>query len=300
MFTAEVLDIKAFLHVCRNAFCRCKTVVYTIALLLAALQPLHGRELMLARGYTGEQDVCGWLMSEKLDGVRGYWTGSQLLTRSGRVLQVPPFFIRHFPPFALEGELWGGRGTFAQTVSIIKHQDQPAGWQQLQFAVFDVPEVSGGFSHRLRLATDWFTDHPTRYAFVISQIPLKDNTQLEQELQRIERAGGEGLIIRKPGAFYRSGRSSEILKVKSRHDAEAVVIGYHQGKGRNAGRLGSLEVSLRKNGGIHFRIGAGLTDDERENPVPIGTVITFTHYGWYPSGIPRFPSFLRVRDDAGW
>ena len=33
---------------------------------------------MLPEVYTGQVEVTGWLMSEKLDGVRGYWNGKQI------------------------------------------------------------------------------------------------------------------------------------------------------------------------------------------------------------------------------
>ena len=36
--------------------------------------------------------------------------------------------------------------------------------------------------------------------------------------------GGEGLMLRQPGSKYVAGRSSTLLKVKTFHDAEAVVI----------------------------------------------------------------------------
>lgn len=41
-------------------------------------------------------------MSEKLDGIRGYWNGKQLLTRSGRVFHPPVWFVADYPPFAID------------------------------------------------------------------------------------------------------------------------------------------------------------------------------------------------------
>ena len=48
---------------------------------------------MLAREYADDMAVQGWLMSEKLDGVRGYWTGSKMLSKNGHILKVPSFFF---------------------------------------------------------------------------------------------------------------------------------------------------------------------------------------------------------------
>ncbi|MGK2904753.1 MAG: DNA ligase [Desulfuromonadales bacterium] len=254
-------------------------------------------ELMLPQVYSEQVHVSGWLMSEKLDGVRGYWDGKQLLSKNGNRFYPPPAFVRDLPPFPLEGELWGGRGTFERTVSIVKQQQPHDGWLQLKFAIFDVPQEPGAFTARLNRANDWFAAHPSAYAFVITQLPVHGHSQLQQELQRIERLGGEGLIVRRPEAGYAAGRSPEILKVKSYQDAEATVLAHLPGQGRNEGKLGALLVALAD--GTRFKIGTGFSDKERQSPPPVGAVVTFKFYGTYQSGIPRFPSFLRIRSDQG-
>jgi DNA ligase-1 len=250
---------------------------------------------MLPQIYNDQTDIGGWLMSEKLDGVRGYWDGEQLFTKNGNLLHPPPAFINNLPDFPLEGELWGGRGSFEQTSSSVRRKTAHQGWLQLKFAIFDVPRAEGGFSERITKARVWFAAHPTPYAFVIAQTPVRDKARLQRELQRIEKLGGEGLIVRQPNALYSAGRSAHILKVKSYQDAEARVLAHLPGKGRNVGRLGSLLVEL--DDGTEFRIGSGFTDAERESPPPPGALVTFKFYGKYQSGIPKFPSFLRVRPD---
>lgn len=276
-----------------------KKIILALSLVVCFLPfNLYALEIMLPQVYSEGMDVKGWLMSEKLDGVRGYWDGKQLLSKNGNLFFPPPEFTRNFPPFPLEGELWGGRETFAQTVSIVKKQQPHDGWLQIQFAIFDVPAAGGGCIQRLQQASDWFTQHPTRFAFVIEQKMITDNQQLQHELQRVEKLGGEGLIVRNPDSLYTIGRSDAIVKVKSYFDQEAVVVGHRKGKGRNMGRLGSLVVELLENRAVRFKIGGGFSDHERENPPPVGAVISFKYYGLYPSGIPKFPSFLRVREDT--
>lgn len=269
----------------------CLLVCWGIMLAVQSLAAEH----MLPQVYMGQKDVSGWLMSEKLDGVRGYWDGKQLLSKNGTLFKPPATFIRDLPPFPLEGEIWAGRRSFEQTVSIVKKQQPHNGWLHLKFAIFDVPKADGGFTRRIAQAKNWFARHPSAYAFVILQTKVRDHAQLEQELQRIERLGGEGLIVRKPDARYKAGRSTKILKVKNHQDAEATVVAHLPGKGRNKGRLGSLLVEL--DDGRQFKIGGGFSDAERETPPPVGAVITFKFYGKYQSGIPKFPSFLRIRKD---
>lgn len=254
-------------------------------------------KIMLPKVYAKKTDIAGWLVSEKLDGVRGYWDGKRLLSKHGITFHPPTAFLHNFPHFALEGEIWGGRGTFERTVAVVRRQQPDKGWITLKFAIFDVPEATGPVVRRLQKAKRWFAGHPSEHAFVIPQKTIKNKAELAEELRRVEKLGGEGLIVRRPDASYQTGRSDDILKVKSYLDMEAVVVTQLPGKGKNKGRLGSLLVELPD--GTRFKIGAGFTDEQRKHPPPIGATITFKYYGFYKSGIPKFPSFLRIRADKG-
>ncbi len=54
------------------------------------------------------------------------------------------------------------------------------------------------------------------------------------------------------------------------YDAEAVVIGYEAGKGRNQGVCGALKCRMES--GKVFKIGTGLNDAVRLNPPKIVTL----------------------------
>ena len=254
-------------------------------------------EPLLPQVYDESREISGWLMSEKLDGVRGYWDGDRLWSKHGHLLQPPATFTAGWPTFPLEGELWGGRGTFAATAAILQRPPGNSGWLQLQFAIFDAPAVPGPFAERIAVARSWFTAHPADHAFVIAQRPVADRAELQAELRRIEALGGEGLIVRDPAAPYAGGRRPDILKVKSALDGEALVVGHLPGNGRLAGMLGALQVELAD--GTRFKVGTGFSDAERRHPPPLGATITFRYYGHYPSGIPKFPVFVRIRADLG-
>lgn len=81
--------------------------------------------------------------------------------------------------------------------------------------------------------------------------------------------------------------------MKLYNDAEATVLAHLPGKGRFAGKLGALRV--RTTEGQEFSIGTGFTDAQRESPPAVGTVVTYRFRGLTAKGLPRFPSFLRVR-----
>lgn len=114
--------------------------------------PLHyatanAPDLMLLHNYT-DQDVSGWVMSEKLDGVRGYWDGKQLFTRGGVALAAPAYFTRDFPPFAIDGELFSERNQFEHISSTVRSM-KGEGWDKLKLYVFDVPNAQGNLFERL-------------------------------------------------------------------------------------------------------------------------------------------------------
>ena len=119
---------------------------------------------------------------------------------------------------------------------------------------------------------------------------------LRAELARIEALGGEGLMLRQPESRYEVGRSLTLLKVKNFRDAEARVLEHLKGAGRHKGRLGALLVELAD--GTRFSVGTGFSDAEREAPPPVGSVITFRYQELSDGGVPRFPSFVRMRGDA--
>lgn len=266
---------------------------FLLLLVLLNFPPALGLEIMLPQVYEGGIDLTGWLVSEKLDGIRGYWDGHRLLSRNGIPFHPPPEFTANFPEFPIEGEIWGGRGTFEQTVSIVRRQDGDPGWLTLKFAVFDAPTTDGVFETRLARAATWFTLNPAPHAYVIEHRPIGTTERLEWELERVEKAGGEGLILRKSESFYTVGRSPDVLKVKSYADREGVVVEQIFENTETRVRLSSLLVELPESG-LRFKIGTGFSDLVRRDPPPVGAIITFKYYGYYESGVPRFPSYLHI------
>jgi DNA ligase-1 len=271
-------------------------IIGCLLILAPAHADTHAPPVMSPYVWEPDMDIRGWWMSEKYDGVRGYWTGSQLVSRVGNAFAAPPWFTANFPNTPLDGELWLGRRTFAELSSIVLDQvADEAGWKRVRYMIFDAPQASGGFEDRLDSARQWFDRHPNPHVAIAPHERCKDAEHLQQKLAEIEAQGGEGLILRRPQSPYTPGRSRDILKVKSYQDAEAVVVGYRPGKGRHAGRVGALLVELPN--GVQFAIGTGLTDAEREQPPPIGSAITFKYQGFTKTGKPRFASFLRVREE---
>jgi DNA ligase 1 len=255
-----------------------------------------GPPILLAHSWTTDVDLIGWWMSEKLDGVRAYWDGTQFISRQGNVYHAPDWFIEDLPKDVhLDGELWLSRKGFQRAVSIVRRQDKNDQWKEITYLVFDAPKVEDVFEARMAYISQLLDETQPKYARPHTHERCKGTDHLREELARVEELGGEGLMMRKPSSKYEVGRSFSLLKVKSMHDAEARVIEHLPGTGRHKGRLGALSVELAN--GTKFSVGTGFSDAERDNPPPIGSVITFRYQELSDRGVPRFPAFVRVRTD---
>jgi DNA ligase-1 len=235
-------------------------------------------------------------MSEKLDGVRAWWDGKQFLSRQGNVYHAPDWFVAGLPAVPLDGELWLDRKAFQRTVSIVRRHDQSEHWRQIKYLLFDAPGVNGPFEERQKALSEMIRQHRPQYAKVLDQVCCTSIEALKVELARVEALGGEGLMLRQLGSQYEAGRSTTLLKVKSFHDAEGRVVEHLPGKGRHAGRLGAVVVELPD--GQTFSVGTGFSDAPRQNPPAIGSLITYRYQEMTDRGVPRFPSFVRVRADV--
>lgn len=229
--------------------------------------------LLLAERWENDLDLTGWWMSEKLDGVRGWWDGVRFLSRQGNEYRAPDWFTAQLPHVPLDGELWLDRRTFQRTVSIVRRYDQSEHWRHIRFVVFDAPAISGTFEARQMQLADLFRQHHPRHARVLEQTRCTGIRHLRAELQRVESLGGEGLMLRQPGSLYEAGRSATLLKVKTVQDAEARVMEHLAGKGHHAGRLGAVVCELEN--GLTFSVGTGFIDAQRRNPPPLDSLITY-------------------------
>jgi DNA ligase 1 len=254
--------------------------------------------LLLAQKWEHDVDLTGWWMSEKLDGVRAYWDGTKLVSRLGNTFWAPAWFLDALPrDMPLDGELFGGRKLFQRTVSIVRRQDaSDTAWREIKYLVFDAPKHGGPFEERLRAIEELLAARSVEHVLAHPHETCRGVAHLREELARVESLGGEGLMMRKPGSRYETGRSSTLLKVKTFHDAEAVVARHLPGAGKHKGRLGALECDLPD--GTRFSVGTGFSDAERNSPPPVGAVITFRYQELTSDGVPRFPSYIGVRDDV--
>ncbi|MDM7944141.1 MAG: DNA ligase [Hydrogenophaga sp.] len=253
--------------------------------------------LMLANVYRPGVPLGDYWLSEKYDGLRGFWDGRRLLTRGGDVIAAPAWFTAGWPAEPMDGELWIGRGRFEETLSAVRRQtpDDNA-WRKVRFMVFDLPAQPGRFTERIQAYQTLVLQLDRPWVQAVAQERVSSHAELMARLDHTVKNGGEGLMLHRGDSLYRAKRTGDLLKVKTHEDAEARVLQHLPGQGRHTGRMGALLVETPD--GVRFRLGNGFTDAQRDHPPALGEWVTYRFRGVNESGVPRFASFLRVRPDA--
>lgn len=238
-------------------------------------------------------DISQYLVSEKYDGVRAFWTGTQLVTRAGNPISAPVWFTEQLPNVPLDGELWIAREAFDRVSGIVRtltpnHND----WQQVKYMVFDSPAAKLTFAQRYQRYQHLINAMQLPHVHAVTQQQFHSQLELNAYFNAIISEGAEGIMLHLASAHHTPGRTNALLKLKPYFDAEAEVIAYLPGKGKYTGMVGALRV--RNSQGQEFSLGSGLSDAQRASPPAIGSIVSYKYHGYTANGIPRFASFLRI------
>lgn len=274
------------------------------------------------------------LASPKLDGIRALVKDRQLLSR--KLKQIPNKKLHDLLARPLldgfDGELICGspwsKTVYRDTVSAVMSHDGDV--SNVRFYVFDLHDAPYGYRerwHELMRLADKLQAMPVD---VLESALIEDRSQLVSYESAALEKGFEGLILRKPDAPYKYGRSTVnegyLLKLKRFEDSEAEVIGVEEemfngnpaetnelGRTKRStaaagligkGTMGALLVRDLKTR-VEFSIGTGFTAQDRvswwawfqkqgpRTPKPI------VKYKFFPVGVkdkPRHPVYLGLRD----
>lgn len=280
-------------------------------------------------------NLNGWMMSEKLDGERAVWNGEFFETRNGKKIAFPDYYKDIMPnDVALDGELWLGRNSFDDHGFLRNKVCNYNKWRGARFMIFDIPTSKDPFSERYKQIKKAIKKISKKFDNLdyknIDLLPdecpairhrhkkIKNNSNVDELFKKVVAKGGEGLVLRKMDAPYEPKRCRHSLKIKPKPETEAIIIGYQEGANKNVGKLGAFVLhplvksdslsDKQINFDIQFEVGTGLSDIDRNNvkfkngkgsskEYPIGTIITFRYQEYTKNGKPRFPSFLRKRED---
>lgn len=268
-----------------------------------------------------EVDIRGWLIQEKIDGVRAIYKNGKLYTRNKKRIYAPERFIKSVEytlnslrksagihNIQLDGELVSTKG-FQHTTSVVRKKGQKkelGEWKHICYKLFDYKIIKSKkqeknyddrmceiywnvFNGYRKNEGVFFVEFPRGYGTVTTKNRLYACLSHAEKYEKIE-----GFILRNPKSYYEVGRSWNMLKLKTFTDIEAEVIKHVPGNGKFKNMLGKVECKM-PNGKI-FECGNGFTRKDRLNPPDIGSKITVKYFELTEAGLPRFPIYIATRD----
>lgn len=290
---------------------------------------------MLASTFELGTPITGsMLVSRKLDGIRCIILDGKAVSRSLKPISNKRLRELLSNPIldGLDGELISGEATsnsaFNSTArGVMTHE---GGIDDLAFHVFDhCGFPAHPFSQRLSYAAERVqaaqdAGLPVR---LVEHTLIDTESKLVEVYQRYLEEGYEGAMIRLPHGPYKEGRSTAregfLAKLKPFRDSDAIITGFEELE-RNtneaktnllghterstaqagkvlAGTLGSLRVKDLTTQ-IEFKVGGGFTAADRDllwsqRESLIGRVITYKSCMIGVVDAPRFPVFIRFRED---
>jgi DNA ligase-1 len=214
---------------------------------------------------------------------------------------------------------------FNETQSFVMSEDKAVDYWT--FVVYDKWDSTEKYADRMGSQYQLLEDlrRQTTNVGIIPNFVVSNTEECEYWLNLFVEKGYEGAMLRDPASLYKQGRhtlkSQALLKLKSFHDDEAVIIGFEEkmtntnvkekderGYSKRsskkegmvgAGTLGALVVRWKD---IEFSIGSGFNDDARlwiwnNRDTLLGKPVTFKYQELSKYGVPRFPVFKAVRMD---
>lgn len=166
---------------------------------------------LLQHGFDwSDEDLTGWDLSEKMNGVRAYWDGFELWTRGANCIALPPRWRDALPVgIPLDCELYHGNDGLYRCVTAARYGRFMEG---MELVCFDAPSLSGHWRERMEQAENFCQGKG-----IIRTVPRWVAASTAHALQlkrRIQMNGGEGLIARSPTLKPAPGRTALLLKLK--------------------------------------------------------------------------------------
>ena len=273
---------------------------------------------------TDEEWSNGLYIQPKLDGVRcliqySAWHESPdeprvvAYSRTGKewknirhILQeLRPFFMK-YPNAILDGELYNHdlKKDFEKIISLVRKtkptdEDIYEASQKVQFHCYDTVMEHMDFVGRddflRRNIGDKFNSVRT-----VPTVKVYDTEVVEVNHENFLEEGYEGSILRK-NKPYECKRSWTLMKVKDFSDAEAIIVGYEEGKGKREAHLGKFVMEDDDGNQFGCPPGKGYNYKDMKEMLNnihdyIGKRATFTYFQRTKAGSYRHPLFKAIRD----
>lgn len=285
---------------------------------------------MLAMPAESERIIFPVYASPKIDGIRGIVLNASVRSRTMKLL--PNTYTQgRFGKTSLEsldgefavGDPWEKNVMQATASGVMRVSGTP----DIRFYVFDYccdPEKPYVERYeKLQNNVGFIENHEN--VFLLKQVVIQDQAELEAYEVECLSLGYEGIMIRSFQGRYKYGRSTVregyLLKVKRFQDSEATVVGFEElRRNDNEAKVSELGLTTRSShasgkslanmlgaliletpDGVRFGVGTGFTEAQRidlwaKRTQLVGRFVTYKHFS--ASGVkeaPRLPVFKGFR-----
>lgn len=200
----------------------------------------------------------------------------------------------------LDGEVYchSLRSEFEKLMSAFRKEKTSEESRRLQYHVYDLVSDKC-FEKRI----EFLKDLPSIGGGLIHLVPTEfvdTESQVKFMLDRWIGYGYEGAMVRRLGIGYENKRSDQLLKLKTFSDAEFIITGVQEGRGKLQGHAGNFLCKTKsgKEFGVKLSGETGRLKKIFDNSSDyIGQMLTVKYQGLTGDGIPRFPVGLRIRED---
>ena len=240
---------------------------------------------MLASKFDFDKSPKGeFCVTEKLDGIRCMAIckedSIQLFSRQGKLIEgcvsiettLMGMRMQVGRDFVLDGELLamncGYDTVYKETTKRVKNKNEiKEGIYYMAFDMLEMEEfnqLKGIYKYHERLQKLLDLDKLMGSMFVRIIRPLYIGNDMDEVLELLKvykKLGAEGLMVNLMDAPYEFKRSKSILKIKVMQTADLRIVGFEEGQGRNAGKLGAILVDFKGN---KVGVGSGFSDFDRE------------------------------------
>ncbi len=227
--------------------------------------------------------------------------------------------LKQYPTLFLFGEMWDPELDRQSITSIVNQENDRNITKRLSIYLFDLYDTANPlmkFSDRFVLLQKIMeiinstreknflldTHSNSTYIKIVNTIKAENREQLEHFYKESINQKFEGIIIRNAAGIYEPGaRSFNVLKYKPRFDAEFIVSGFTNGKGKNADLIifsckcqsysEIKSLNLNDYNDCEFSVVPAWTQEERRTALKnghsyIGKVATVSYDSMSQDGIP--------------
>ena len=265
--------------------------------------------------------------SIKKDGVRTWGIYNRLkdsvkyLSRNGKtfpnfsifdddIRQLVKFIDGIYPAYSkqqyitFDGEVdAGGRDRFQKVMTQVRRltkQDPKI----FRFHIFDIVLDNVTFDYRYTLLFDILNKLNSERTFLLEHFSMPSWVKTTKDLIKLAnthiKKGEEGIVVKIIKSLYEFKRSKLWLKLKEFKSMDVPVDGWEYGTGKNSNVVGKLlcHYFTKEGERVDFKVGSGFTDDERiDYMTNTPTLIEVEFQQFTKDKKPRFPTFVRPRDD---